>query len=74
MTTEIGLQRAAREIAEQAQSLVFGLESEVLDLETKLAQKKAERDAARRAPQRLTNFAVKIRADSNTARETLRCA
>ena len=49
MDREAELRQIAHETAEQMQSSVLGLEREVFDLETRLTQKKAERDAARLA-------------------------
>jgi hypothetical protein len=63
MSTERELRRAAQEAAEYAQTFASQLEQEVSDLEMRLAQKKAERDAARLAPKRLADFQVKIGAD-----------
>jgi hypothetical protein len=53
----------AQEIAQRAQSRVLDLEREIFDLETVLAKKKAERDSASLAPQRLANFDVKLGTD-----------
>ena len=63
MTTDRELRRLARETADNAQAQVTQLEQEVLDLETRLTEKKAERDAARLAPKRLADFKVKIGPD-----------
>jgi hypothetical protein len=63
MTTERELRQAAREIAAQAQAAVTRLEQETLDLKTRLAEKEAERDAARLAPKRLANYPVRLGTD-----------
>lgn len=60
MTTEDQLWRIAREIAAQAQARVTQLEQEISDLEKRLPQAKAERDAARLAPKRLANYEVRL--------------
>src|SRR5689334_10242481 len=55
--------KIAEEIAAQAQARVAHLEKEVFDLETRLAQKKAEYNAASLAPKRLADFQVQIGTD-----------
>ena len=57
------LREYAAQIAEQNQERQAGLEREILDLETKAAQKKALVDALRFGPQRLLDFQFKLGAD-----------
>ena len=56
MPTEGVLRGIAREVAEYAQEGVAHLDQEVLELQRQLAEKEAERDAARAAPQRLPTY------------------
>jgi hypothetical protein len=63
MGTDQELRKIARETADYAQGCVAHLEQEVRDLETLLADKKKELDAASLAPKRLANFQVAIAAD-----------
>ena len=63
MSPEEALKRKAREIATEAQRRVSYLEQEALELKGRLAQKEAERDAARSAPKRLSNYDVSLGAD-----------
>ena len=63
MSIEQELRRFAREIAARAEQQVAHLENEVLELQQRLAEKKAECDAARGAPKRLSNYDVSLGAD-----------
>ncbi len=63
MTADQELRKIASETARYAQARVTRLEEEVLDLEKRLAEKKTERDSARLAAKRLSNFQVTIGTD-----------
>jgi|tagenome__1003787_1003787.scaffolds.fasta_scaffold20852903_2 hypothetical protein len=60
MTIESELRKIARELAAQAQDRLARLDREVLDLESRLAKKQTERNAARLGPQRLADFQPQI--------------
>jgi len=60
MSIERELRKEAREAAEQAQGRVAQFEREILELEKRLTEAKAKRDATRLAPKRLSNYPITL--------------
>jgi predicted RNA-binding Zn-ribbon protein involved in translation (DUF1610 family) len=63
MSPKEAFERAARDVATAAQARISQLEQEALELKARLAEKEAERDAARSAPKRLLDLPITVGAD-----------